>query len=77
MNRRERARAYRRPLAVPVAMPAGRRVTIGPDAIRAGFDAHKGHEHGGRIGFACPTCSNYLAAVTAARVAQRPAGPTP
>jgi hypothetical protein len=76
MNRRERARTYRRPLVVP-PMPIGEpptpvpanRAPIGWAALRAGFTAHKGATHGGHTGRGCRTCARYLEALVTARVA--------
>jgi hypothetical protein len=61
------ARTPRRPLVVPPTQPSGTRAPIGADAIRAAYSAHVGHEHAGDLGFRCPTCSRYLAALVEAR----------
>lgn len=48
------------------------RVRIGPDTLRAAYQAHRDSAHAGQIGRApgggaCPTCRRYAAALTLAR----------
>jgi hypothetical protein len=73
VNPSRRRRALQRPLVPPPILERD----VGPDALRAGYGAHKGDQHDGKIGRGCRTCSRYLAALTAARAAQRQADPTP
>ena len=65
MNPSRRRRALTaRPLTPPT--PAGNRVTLTPDGIRAAYRAHTGHEHAGQVGRACRTCAAYLGGLAAA-----------
>ena len=71
MTRRGRPPRPQRPLLVPPGPPLQHRAHIGHHALSAAYGAHKGHEHAGRPGLGCATCGRYLAAVVAARAAER------
>ena len=73
MNPRRRARVLQRPLVVPPEQQTPNRVTIGPQALRAAWAAHMGHEHDGRRVRGCSTCRRYLEGLVAARAAERTA----
>ena len=48
------------------------RAPIGPDAVRAGYWAHKSSEHGGAMSSTCRACRRYLRGIALA--AERAAG---
>jgi hypothetical protein len=51
----------------PLTPPAGTRTPIGPDTLRAAYDAHMADTHAGAPGYRCRTCTRYAAALTLTR----------
>jgi hypothetical protein len=51
----------------PPTEPGGHRAPIGPDTLRAAYDAHMSDTHAGAPGYHCKTCNHYAAALTLTR----------
>lgn len=65
----------RRPL--PLLEPGGRRAPIGPDAVLAGYRAHKGDQHHGTAQpRRCAVCASYTDALTSPTPAPPPPATT-
>lgn len=75
-----RIRARRRPLRVPAnALSAPlpvERVTPGPDALRAAYNAHTATTDAPQPHYACATCRRYMFAIIEARAAAALTSPT-
>jgi hypothetical protein len=52
---------------VPRSTEHGHRAPIGPDTLRAAYDAHMADAHAGAPGYRCTTCTRYAAALTLTR----------
>lgn len=71
MNPRRRTRPPR-----PATEP-GTRAAVPAAALRAAYEAHRAHEHHGRTGYRCRTCTRYAAAVTLAATRDELTDPDP
>jgi hypothetical protein len=50
----------------PLAWAPQHRAPLGVHAIRAGYRAHQGAQHGGLVGRGCASCARYLGAIAQA-----------